>query len=153
MSRILVVLLALLCLCGCGGGEPSVGLANPMEQMETLEAINAKIGCAMHPPEGFSTENESFYVINTQPNVGQYRFDADGITYTLRAAATKEDISGIYLTDGTFGQVADQTGSDTLTFDEGQCTRWFVGGMQYTLHSSCTDPNTDALLKMREALQ
>ncbi len=153
MSRIWVVLLALLCLGGCGRGESSVGLANPMEQMENLEAINAKIGCSMHTPEGFFTENESFFVINTQPTVGQYRFDAEGITYTLRAAATKEDISGVYLTDGTFGQVADQTGSDTLTFAEGQCSRWFVGEIQYTLHSSCTDPNTDALLKMREALQ
>ena len=153
MGKIIALLLALLCLGGCAAPKPETQMVNPMEKVNGFEDINAGIGCNMHAAEGFEVENESFYLINAQPKVGQYRFDLDGITYTLRAATSKEDISGIYLPEGTFGQVADQSGEDTIVFAEGQCTRWFVGEMQYTLHSNNTNSSTEALMTMQKALQ
>jgi hypothetical protein len=160
-------LAALLCLTltACGGGAPAASaetpagggmmVVNPMQAKTSLEEVNAAIGCGMKAPAGIAVSDEKFFVISG--TIGEYRFTADGIAYTLRASATRDDISGMHVNGTTLGDAANAVtdgSADTAVFDSGRWTRWFDGEMQYSLVSDETGTqDTATLYAVRDALR
>ena len=159
-------LAALLCLTltACGGGAPAASaetptggmmVVNPMQGKTSPEEVNAAVGCGMKAPAGITVSDEKFFVISG--TIGEYRFTADGIAYTLRAAATRDDISGVHVNGTTLGETANAAtdgSADTAIFDGGMWTRWFDGGMQYSLVSDETGTqDTATLYAVRDALR
>ena len=154
------VLAALLCLTltACGGGAPAASaqppaggntmVVNPMQSKTSPDEVNTAIGCTMKAPSGITVSDEKFFVISG--TIGEYRFTADGISYTLRASATRDDISGIHVNGTTLGSGTE----DTAIYDGGMWTRWFDGEMQYSLVSSETGTqDTATLYAVRDALR
>ena len=81
-------------------------------------------------------------------------FTADGKAYTLRAAKTTDDISGIYLEGEALGACADKENTDALFWKEGCWARWFDGEMQYSLFSAQNETeSTNAFLAVCDALK
>lgn len=131
-------------------------LINPMQKQDSLETVNEIIGCRMQEPAGYAVENASYYVYNVTPKMGQYKFTVDGIEYTLRAAKTTDDISGVYYKGMTLGAYADENAKaekTTVFLDDGMWTRWFDGEMQYSLWSSQQNAeSTEVFFGVRDAL-
>ena len=167
----LAITAALLCLAlsACGGtpsapapaesspSAPTGGmtLVNPMQAVSSLDEINSAIGCHVKAPADIAVSEEAFFVISG--TVGEYRFSVDGIHYTLRASATADDISGVYVDGKTLGEAAGAAGdgsADTAVFDGGMWTHWFEGDMQYSLLSDETGTaDTAGLFRVRDALR
>ena len=131
MNRILALLIALM-LCLCAGAE---GLANPYTQYETLEEINALVGCRLSRPAVMGVTDEKFYTVNCgEFLMAEYDFCVNGIPYTFRcASAYTEDISGVYIDGETaFGTEP----PESIEFAEGEnllLARWFDVNGQYCL--------------------
>ena len=155
-TGILAVLLALFMLAGVACGQKTTtateatetaasaqaegeeaasdGMPNPIVSYQSLDEINAVVGCALVAPADYSITDETYSVIGG--TVAEYTFLMDGLRFTVRAARTTDDISGIYVGDGT--------ASDLIPADDpyaiveangGLYTRWFLGGMQYSLYA------------------
>lgn len=79
--------------------------------------------------------DEEFYTITSGDyTIGEYRFKINEVSYTLRAAATTEDISGVYVGEGTaFPEVKD--GIDIVETDEVKLARWFNLNGQHILYA------------------
>ena len=144
--------------CGHPTVAPQTGntmVVNPIQQKASLDEINDAIGCNLKNPVGFTVSDERFSVITG--TIGEYRFTIDGISYTLRASAAKDDISGVYVDGKTLGEAANASESgvaDTIIFAEGMWTRWFDGDMQYSFLSSETGTqDTSTLYRVRDALR
>ena len=92
---------------------------------------------------GYNTiDNVSFLI-------AQYSFDYNGISYTVRAAKTEDDISGIYVEDGTISaKAADET---IIEIDGTYFVRWFENGIQYNLFAS--DTNSEAFNLVYESVK
>lgn len=120
MKVISVMLLCCVLLCGCASPEPTTQLANPMQEKNSLDEINAAAGTDIQRPLGFELSNEKYFVINTDTPVADYRFSIGENDYTFRAAKTTEDISGVY-------------------GDIGTLTHWFIDDVQYSLFSESDD--------------
>ena len=142
MKKIIALLLAfamLLCLCACSKNEepeePVVGpgTTNPVTEVASLDEINAATGCNMEKPGVMGVSDEQFFTINAGDyTIGEYRFTVAGVNYTLRAAATTEDISGVYVGEGTaFPEVKD--GMDIVETDDMKLARWFDLNGQHVL--------------------
>lgn len=168
MKKKLIIVLAVIAMItaamcffsGCSSDskddENTSQIPNPLSQVGSLQEINDAVGCSMHDMDGIVAEDEQFIVINGEPDVGEYDFKVDGVSYCLRAAATKDDLSGVYLEDGkTLGQSADKEAEvSTIVFDGGQWVRWFDGDMQYSLlNNDGESDNTDGLYAVRDALK
>lgn len=155
------MIIAVMCiLAGCSSdsedAQTGTQIPNPVGQVGSLQEINDAVGCSMHDMDNIIAEDEKFIVINGDVPIGEYDFQVDGVSYCLRAAATKEDISGVYLEDGkTLGESANaDADTDTIVFDGGQWVRWFDGDMQYSLLNNDSEAdNTDGLYAIRDALK
>lgn len=121
MKKYLALMLCGICLlCGCAP-EPQASIANPMQEKTSLQEINAAAGSDIQRPLAFVVTEEKFFVINTDVPVADYRFTIEDASYTLRAAKTYEDISGVY--------------------GEAEClTHWYHDDVQYSLYSENADP-------------
>ena len=142
MKKIIALMLALamlLCLCACNKNEepeePVVGpgTTNPMTEVASLDEINAATGCNMEKPGVMGVSDEKFFTINADEyTIGEYRFTVAGVNYTLRAAATTEDISGVWVGETTaFPEVKD--GMDIVETDDMKLARWFDLNGQHVL--------------------
>ncbi len=101
-------------------------IPNPIAQYQSLEEINTAIGSKIKAYPQAETEN---YAIISQ-TIGQYQFDEK---YTLRAAATVEDISGVYVAGQTISSLA-QEGIVYFIDETTYYVYWFNGDMQYSLY-------------------
>lgn len=116
-------------------GEGTNQIPNPLTEVASVDDINSRIGCSIKSLE--SAESESYVVIAGETELGQYSFSVDGAEYTLRAAKTADDISGVYTSNGTLGDFAEPdsiTECDDGTYYE----KWFDGDMQYSLYGTGT---------------
>lgn len=113
------------------GSEENNQIPNPLTDVSSVDDINSRIGCSIKNIE--SAESESYVVIAGETELGQYSFSVDGAEYTLRAAKTTDDISGVYTSSGVLGDIAEP---DTITdCDDGTYyEKWFDGDMQYSLY-------------------
>lgn len=109
-------------------------LPNPITAYDSLEEINEAVGGNLcHPPVMGVTE-ESFSVIDGESKIAQYAFTVSGVKYTYRFCAdTAEDISGIYVENGTlFSGKLNETEA-TETFSGGIGARFCCDEGQYVL--------------------
>lgn len=107
MKKILIFVLALtliFCFGACAnkGNENAeenvIGMPNPMKTCESLEEINAAAGTNLMKPGVMGVSDEKFFTITgSEYTIAEYRFNLNGIEYTIRGAAATEDISGYYI--------------------------------------------------------
>ena len=116
---------------GNAGKEESNQIPNPMTDVSSVEDINSRIGCSMKKFEGAA--DESFTVFTMGTELGQYDFFIDDAKYTLRAAKTTEDLSGVYTSEGLLGDLVEP---DVIKDcgDGAFYEKWFDGDMQYSLY-------------------
>ena len=120
---------------GNAGKEENNQIPNTMTDASSVDDINSRIGCSMKRIEGAS--DESYTVFTMETELGQYEFFIDSSKYTLRAAKTEGDLSGVYTSDGLLGELVEP---DTVK-DCGDGTfyeKWFDGDMQYSLYGIST---------------
>ena len=104
MKKILALVLALVLavsFAACGQKEPLVGpgTENPMTECASLDEINAAAGTNIVKPGVMGVSEEKFFTVKTgDRTIAEYRFDLNGISYTVRSAAiADQDISGYYV--------------------------------------------------------
>lgn len=106
---------------------------NPVRDMDSLEDVNRVVGTAIKRPAG-EVSKESFSVIDGQIMIAQYDFFRGAVAYCLRAAESKEDISGYYVEGGSLGEVYAKTELEKpVSTGDGLWFRWFEGDVQYSL--------------------
>lgn len=121
------------------------GLANPITVQDSLAAVNAAVGCDLERPEEFTVTDERFSTIDADVKIGQYEFTLNGAAVTVRAAATQQDISGVWQDGKTLGDFADASGKGknyTLSADSFCWARWYDDGFQYSLYAEGLDQQT-----------
>lgn len=133
--------------------ENAAQLPNPITEQDGLDALNAAAGSAMKQPAGLTATEESWSTIDSGDGLilGQYEFTCDGARYTLRAAKTTGDISGVWQDGKPLGDTAETDIPDFTTAEGDHWSRWFDGEMQYSLYSA--DADTDAFETVRNALK
>ena len=143
MKKIITILLALtmvFCFAACGSNDTGAedvdaGLANPMTEVESLEALNAEFDCVMITPTVVSVSDEQFFKVAADPEFAQYNFKANGVDCTLRfaVAGMDTDISGYWKSDDSGETVFANSDSDTSYYecDEAKLARWFTIDGQY----------------------
>ena len=121
------------------GADMEAGLANPWVDYDSLEEINAEVGCNLCKPAAMGVNDEHFAVGDMgEYKMAQYDFSIGGYTYTFRCAPVTEDISGIW-DDEVMKAFAEPVGSEveTVTGAEVKAARWMTIDGQYVL--SVTD--------------
>ncbi len=117
--------------------EENVGMPSPLTEVATVDELNAAVGCCIFrlDPEMYPVTDEVFTLISGEKQIADYSFAWDGKAATLRAAVSQEDISGIYMDDGKmpFEHLEEDAPYAILDTGYGLWTRWFLGGMQYSL--------------------
>ena len=125
-------------------------VVSPYTDYSDISSVNEAAGTAIKESTlsditevGYNTiDNVSFLI-------AQYSFDYNGISYTVRAAKTEDDISGIYVEDGTISaKAADET---IIEIDGTYFVRWFENGIQYNLFAS--DTNSEAFNLVYESVK
>lgn len=112
--------------------EPVIGMANPMEAMESLDEVNQAVGCHLSHLGVMGVTDVMYNVYHIgEYDVGEYVFEFLGAEWTSRAARTENDISGVYVS----GDVLSAFGEADTPFEEGgyYYTRWFDDDMQYSI--------------------
>lgn len=143
ITFIIILALAVSMLSACGAASAPAAekadMPNPMVEAASIEEINDAVGCCIKSMEDYYScddfSDESFTVIDGTPRIAQYRFSLAGIPVTVRAAITKDDISGIYMDNGKMPHenLDEDRIYDPIDTGYGIWTRWFTGGMQYSL--------------------
>lgn len=113
--------------------EPVIGMANPVEAQESLQAVNDAVGCKLVHLAVMGVTDTAYNTINVgEYTIGEYDFEFQGGDWSFRAAPTENDISGIYVSEGVISDCGDE---DVTAFEiEGYFyCRWFVEEMQYSL--------------------
>ncbi len=125
-------------------------VVSPYTDYSDISSVNEAAGTAIKESTlsditevGYNTiDNVSFLI-------AQYSFDYNGISYTVRAAKTEDDISGIYVEDGVISsKTADET---IIEIDGTYFVRWFENGVQYNLFAS--DTNSEAFNLVYESVK
>lgn len=117
------------------------GLYNPFKHYDTVDEINAAAGVNLRVPEGIDAKDESFSTIDNEPVIADCSFNVGEQMYSIRAAATQNDITGIMIGSTALGDTFEKgTNITPSKFESGQETdeffaRWFIGDVQYVLFS------------------
>ena len=164
-----------LCLCACGaeetkteaetpsgettvstGGSEDKGematVKNPMVSYSSLEEINEKVGCALCRPGVMGVSDERFFVIEgSEYNIAEYCYTVAGVSYTMRSAATTQDISGCY--EGGKTAFEGVEASSEIQYAEAagrKLARWFNVDGQYVLSAPASDVGDDFVSTAQE---
>lgn len=130
MKKTLCILMAIAALFSFCMAES--GLANPMTQYDSLEAVNEEVGCALcHPAVMGVVDNGYFVIDNGEYLLADYQFTVNGYVCDFRCAATTEDISGVYIA-GAPAFSMEFEGEIQFTQGDGMhLARWFDVNGQY----------------------
>ncbi len=110
------------------------GLANPMTELESLDALNTAAGVQLCKAPVMGVTDESFCTIAGTPLLAQYKFSVNGVPYCFRAVnGSADDISGIYTGEGTAFENGKNEGMIFASAESTKLARWFVGDVQYVL--------------------
>ena len=104
---------------------------NPIEELDSLEELNEKIGANLKQPGVMGVTDESFQIFHANTyDMAIYEFSVNGISYSLHYAVTDIDISGVYTDTGSIFD-----NSDELYYEDEECkaARYFDGDAQYSL--------------------
>lgn len=171
MKKLLVILCALLVLCGCSKTEetqPEIkedtqkedvvignNTINPMTEVASLDELNELVGGRLNHPGVMGVDNEKFFTIKIDElkTIGEYNFTINDSECTLRFCdrATKdEDISGIYV-DGGSAFPSENTVKDVEynKYEDINIARWFNVDGQYTFaykNEKCTEKEFQKLI-------
>lgn len=163
LISMLILVILTLCLTSCAGKESAnqttqqteaepqfAGLANPMQEYPSLEALSKEINAAIIKPQDAEIADEKFFIINGEPRLAEYRFTVDGKQCTLRTAnvGVDTDISGIYVENGTIFQ-DNPTETCYYETDDFKAERWFTMDGQYVF---TVDDDSDWEWKQFDAL-
>lgn len=138
--------------------EPFAGLANPMREVASIDEVNDAVGCAIIPlnKEWYEVKDEQFFVFSTDPVMGEYRFVLNGVEYRLRASVTRDIICGYYPDGGVELEELERNLDNpyaivkfTIDGEQYSFTRWYLGGMQYSLVANA-DEGTSDIWNMRD---
>ena len=135
MKKLFVTFLAVLMLfsfSACGSQSDGEEVAAPITPFSSLQELSNAANCALIKPEGVDISDESFSIIDGDPQIAEYRFTVEGKECFLRFAnvGRDTDICGIYGDDGkTLFADSDNGGS----FQTGDyiIQRWFTVDGQY----------------------
>ena len=146
----LLCLLMVLSLAACGeeevapeesnpfendGTVDGIGIANPWVEYDSLEEINAEVGCYLCEPGVMGKSNEHFAVCDMgEYKIAEYQFTLGGNRICFRCAPVTTDISGVNdeTVQKAFAEPCDGT-IDTVTTDTMKLARWATLDGQYVL--------------------
>ena len=117
------------------------GVANPMTEISSIEELSEIVNGALTRIEGAT--NEKYFTYAVEPIMAEYQFDFEGFSCRLRfsKADITQDISGVYVDDGTaFEGATDE--DHYITNDDCKLHRWFTSDGQYIL---IVDDEEDAM--------
>lgn len=132
---IVSVIISLFVLCACSNNKENAddenyisGVANPIVEKDSLDAINSEIGTNIVAPAVMGKTDERYSVISNE--IAQYNFSLNGYDWTIRGAKKiDEDISGIWDDHNEF-----VSGSEsTVYMNDWYLYRFFDGDYQYTV--------------------
>ncbi|MCF0105158.1 MAG: hypothetical protein HUJ53_00185 [Holdemanella sp.] len=142
-KRILAAVLAattMLGMVGCSQTkkeeEQSTGMANPITQCESLDALNKSMNTKLCAPGVMGVEDVAYQLIdNGGYQIGEYIFKVAGQEYDFRVASTKDDISGVYINgEAAFNKdIAEDEDIQYVESDEIKAARWFMIEGQYEI--------------------
>ena len=112
--------------------ESQETLVNPVQEAASLDELNEELHAGFTHPAVMGVTDETYAIINTgNGRIGQYEFSLNGLAYTMRFMDNMaEDISGIYVEDGTLFSNLD--GEGYAATDEYKGARWMNVDGQYT---------------------
>ena len=129
-----------------------VQIPNPWTDCASLDELNAAAGSALHTPAGLDVTDENYsYLSGDAYTLAQYVFSYNGGEYTLRTAATQEDISGVYQGGKTLTELAGDNDGVMTTDGNGLWAHWFDGDTQVSLYA--TGASAEDYTAVRAALQ
>lgn len=110
-------------------------IANPVREYSSLTEINEIAGGKITAPADAEVTDERYSIIDTGDyKIAQYEFTLDGVEYCCRFAnGIVEDISGIYVGEGTLFADNTDNGEEIREFDGGMAARHFNLDGQYIL--------------------
>lgn len=115
------------------------GLDGEKVECASLDELNEKIGCHIVKPGVMGVTDESFAVIGADTDVAEYAFTAAGRAFTVRAAKTADDISGISGEDGESlfeGAAGAEYESESICTESAYVCRFVDGEMQYVISTA-----------------
>jgi len=120
------------------------GLANPYQDVASLEELNEAVGSHMYSPGVMGVSDESYTLIKGDNPTAQYKFSVAGHEYTFRASKETEDISGCYVDGKTvFSGITDRETIHYGKSEGSKLAQWFVEGVQYVLNVKDEDDSFD----------
>lgn len=137
MKKFITIILALilvLAFAACEKKDESEvsNMTNPWENFESLEALNEKALTNFVKPPVMGVSDEVFRYLDAETPIAEYQFKVNGIPYTIRSAATLDDISGVYTDNGTAFEGV-ETDVDRVMLDEYKLFRWFSVDGQFVI--------------------
>ena len=125
-------------------------VVSPYTDYSDISSVNEAAGTAIKESTLSNIAEVGYNTIdNVSFLIAQYSFNYNGASYTVRAAKTEDDISGIYVEDGTISaKAADET---IIEIDGTYFVRWFENGIQYNLFAS--DTNSEAFNLVYESVK
>ena len=152
MKKVLALILALvlaLSLVACGKSNDAEAaddeneapenvveggnVVNPWKEYDSLEEINEVTHGNLCSPAAMGAEG-TYYAVMNDGEMAEYRFTMNGMDYCFRfAPAMTEDISGVYVGEGT--AFPDEYGGDVdvASTDNMKLARWMTIDGQYVL--------------------
>lgn len=110
-----------------------VGIANPVHTVDSLEALNDMYQICLTKPSVMGVTDETFsYIDSSDAPIAQYTFAVNGVEYIYRCASTVNDISGMWVSNGTLFDSLE--GEGTVDIDGIKGARWFTLEGQYCLY-------------------
>ncbi|MBQ9827143.1 MAG: hypothetical protein IJM62_00510 [Lachnospiraceae bacterium] len=130
LAALLIASAMMLSLAACAENKEkeNMQIPNPLVKVEDAAAFE-KLGIEMDAPEG--AEEVVYTIISDE--IADITFKTGGKEYTLRAAKTKEDISGLY---GDVTETKQLDGAELTTIasgDETYCKIVWGDDIQYCL--------------------
>lgn len=99
------------------------GMPNPWTQYNSLEELNEAFGTNIVHPPVMGVTDEVFQGLAGEYGIAEYKFQVNGTPYTIRSSAAFEDISGVYVGDGTAFQDKDPD-DNLVVLDDMKLYRW-----------------------------
>lgn len=154
LSLVIILVLATFVMFGCSTKQSngtkestkeesistedvSAGLANPIEDVKSLDEVNKGAGVNMKET---GIKDCTYQIINGTFKIGQILFNYNNAEYTYRGAKSEGDISGVYiLVDGESKPLGDVSIKDQTPIEVGEgelYARWFgEDKAQYSLYA------------------
>ena len=134
MKKFLSLLAAAMLIASWAAAEPTMN--NPWTELDSLEALNELTDLNLQLPAVMGVTDTAYRLLSAEDLlIAEVRFAVNGQAFTLRGSPSfDEDISGIYLNDGTTAfQAHENEGETSIITDDVKAARWMDINGQYVL--------------------